>query len=287
MQLRSRNRRDLLAALTLTAALPAAPRAATPLRFGTTPVFLDDQIALLSVWQSYLESRLQRPVVFVQRGTYREIIDLLFSDQLDVAWLCGFPYVIYPERMHLLAVPVYQGAPLYQSYLIVPAHDEATRSIGDLGSRVFAYSDPLSNSGYLVPRAELIRAGHRPEQFFRRTFFTFAHRKVVQAVQVGLANAGAVDGYVWETLVKQQPAATTRVRVAWRSARFGFPPVVARAALPLDEREAVTRALLGMPGSQRGTQLLERLNIEGFAREDPRLFDGIRRLVRLTERGSA
>jgi phosphonate transport system substrate-binding protein len=286
MALRNRNRRRLVAAALLSAAVGRGHAEVPPsaLRFGTTPVFLDDQIALLGVWQRYLESRLQRPVVFVQRGSYREIIDLLLSDAVDVAWVCGFPLVVYASRMRLVAVPAYQGAPLYQSYLIVPEQDRSTLGVTQLGGRVFAYSDPLSNSGFLVPRTELIRAGYRPEQFFRRSFFTFAHRKVVQAVQARLADAGAVDGYVWDTLVKQQPRATAGVRVAWRSPRFGFPPVVARASLPAEAREAVTQALLGMPQSRRGAQLLERLNIDGFQRAELGLFDGIAGLVKLAER---
>ena len=285
--LRIRNRRRFLltaATLPLMAAAPARAAGLTPLRFGTTPVFLNDQIALLGIWKSYLEQRLHRPVVFVQRGSYREIVDLLRSETLDIAWLCGFPFVLYPQRISLVAVPRYQGKPLYQSYLIVPQSDSETSHVSQLSGRVFAYSDPLSNSGYLVPRAELIRAGHRPDQFFRRTFFTFGHRKVVQAVQAGLANAGAVDGYVWDTLVRQQPIETRGLRIAWRSPYFGFPPVVARSSLAKDERDAVTRALLGMRASERGSQLLGKLNIEDFTHASPALFDGIRELVRSVER---
>lgn len=284
--LRDRNRRRLTqagAALALASSVPAV-RSARQLRFGTTPVFLDDQIALLGLWQSYLEARLSQPVVFVQRGTYREVIDLLFSESVDVAWLCGFPFVLYPQRIRLVAVPSYQGRPLYQSYLIVPGADRSTELIVQLRSRVFAYSDPLSNSGYLVPRAELIRAGEVPEQFFRRTFFTFGHRKVVQAVQAGLADAGAVDGYVWDTLLRQQPTAVEGLRIAWRSPHYGFPPVVARASLESDRVQLISEALQNMPRSERGRYLLQRLNIDGFQRADDGLFDGIRALVRIAQR---
>lgn len=61
------------------------------LRIGLTPVFLDDQVAFLSDWRLYLEARLLHPVRFVQRGTYREIMDLLRTDRLDYAWVCGRP----------------------------------------------------------------------------------------------------------------------------------------------------------------------------------------------------
>jgi len=266
----------------------AAVRAAAgALRFGTTPVILDDQIALLGVWQRYLEGRLKRPVQFVQRGSYREILDLLLNGNVDVAWICGYPFVLNEAQLNLVAMPTYQGAPLYQSYLIVPEQDTITTSIVQLPGRVFAFSDPLSNSGHLVPRFQLIEAGKQPTQFFRRSFFTFAHRKVVEAVQVGLADGGAVDGYVWDTLVKQQPTATAGVRVAWKSARFGFPPIVARASLAAEESEAVAAALLGMGGSDAGVQLLRSLNIDGFQRGSVSVFDGIREMVRVSERATA
>jgi phosphonate transport system substrate-binding protein len=285
--LRNRNRRRWLAAAGACVATSAptarVASADVALRFGTTPVFLDDQIALLARWQRHLEDQLVRPVRFVQRASYREIVDLLLSDAIDVAWLCGFPYVVHAQRLALVAVPTYQGAPLYRSYLIVPERDTATTHIAALRGRVFAFSDPLSNSGYLVPRVELLRAGHRPSQFFRRTFFTLGHRKVVEAVRVGLADAGAVDGYVWDTLVRQQPDATRGVRVAWRSPLYGFPPVVARRSMPAQERDAFASALTHMTASPAGASLLERLNLDRFEAGSTALFDGIGRLVQTSE----
>lgn len=255
--------------------------AEAPLRFGTTPVFLDDQLALLATWQAYLGSLLQRPVQFVQRRSYREIGDLLLADALDVAWICGFPYVVLEARLRLIAVPLYQGKPWYRSHLVVPANDTHTRTVVDLRGKVFAYSDPQSNSGYLVPRVELVRAGEAPDRFFRRTFFTFGHRKVVEAVQVGLAQGGAVDGYVWDTLKVQHPEATSGVRVAWQSSLHGFPPIVARRTLPAEEAAQVAAALIAMPESESGRQILQRLNIDGFVPGSPPLFDSIRKGVRL------
>lgn len=284
--LRGRNRRALLGAFIAAGAAGFVRRAgaSAPIRFGTTPVFLDNQIALLGLWQRDLEQRLGRPVQFVQRGSYRGIVDLMLANQVDVAWLCGYPFVVNEGQLTLVAVPTYLGAPLYQSYLIVPDRDAKTTSIHDLRDRVYAFSDPLSNSGYLVPRYELLREGQDPAQFFRRSFFTYAHRKVVEAVQVGLADGGSVDGYVWDTLLKQMPAATAGVRVAWRSARFAFPPVVARTTLPATDRAAIAGALVNMGQSPAGRDVLQRLNIDGFEPGAPSLFDGIREMVRVADR---
>lgn len=259
-------------------------QAAPALRFGTTPVFLNEQIGLLERWQRYLEARLERPVRFVQRGSYREIVDLLLGDGVEAAWLCGHPLVLHEARLTVVAVPRYQGAPLYRSYLIVPAQDTTTRQVVDLKGRVFAYSDPLSNSGFLVPRAEMVAVGANPSAFFRRSFFTFSHRKVIEAVRAGLADGGAVDGYVWDTIAAQQPASVAGLRVAWRSGPYGFPPVVARRNWAAADMQRFGLALRSMSAVSEGNAVLQRLNIEGFDEPAAGQFESIRALLRLTQR---
>ncbi len=279
-------RRRVLAALALvlpfSRAMAQVP-AAKPLRIGLTPVFLDDQAAFLRLWHAYLERRLGQQVVFVQRGSYREVYELLAPGHIEVAWLCAFPYVRLASQLRLVAVPRFQGSPLYHSYLIVPAADTQTRSVLDLRGRVFAYSDPDSNSGCLYPRYVLFSRGEDPKRFFRRTFFTWAHRKVVEAVASGLAQGGAVDSYVWETLAQFHPELTARTRVAARSPEFGHSPFVARTDVAARDFRAVQGVLVGMAEDPEGAALLERLNLEGFTVEKPELYDAVAHMWRVTE----
>jgi phosphonate transport system substrate-binding protein len=252
--------------------------ASPPMQFGLTPVFLDNQPKILWAWQDYLEKQLDRKVVFVQRRTYREIIEGLGRGEIDAAWLCGLPYVEQRERLSLVATPSYQGAPLYRSYLIVPDSDTQTRSWKDLSGGVFAFSDPDSNSGYLYPRWAMQRAGINPEFRFRKYFYAHSHRNVIEAVAAGLAHAGAVDGYVWETLNKVQPGVTERTRVVERSETFGFPPIVSRLGLPQSEVDDLQDALLRMAGDPQGQKILQQLNLDGFVRVQPGLYDSIAKM---------
>lgn len=261
----------------------AADRSA--MRLGLTKVFLDDQVAFLVAWRRYLESRLSRRIEFVQRQAYREIVDPLRDGQLDLAWICGYPFVRHRDRLRLLAVPVFDGAPLYRSYLIVSANDTSIRSLDDLRGNVFAFSDPDSNSGYLYTLYRLRERGATPSAFFSRTFFTWAHRKVVEAVAAGVARGGAVDGYVWETLARRHPELSSRTRIVERSPQFGHPPFVARVNLSQHEFGAMQDVLLGMVRDAEGQSLLRELNLEGFVRGEPRLFDGIAAMMRAVTAG--
>lgn len=253
------------------------------LRFGITAVFLSNQTGLLERWRQYLEQRLDRPVRFVQRNTYREITNELLQGKIDLAWICGYPYVRNQPALSLVAVPRFKGRPEYQSYLIVPSDDQETSGLRDLAGSVFAYSDPDSNSGYLYRQYQLKKENVRDSEFFRRTFFAYGHRNVVEAVAVGLADAGSVDGYVWETLKKHEPELVAQTRVASRSPWFGHPPIVARSDPMDDDMHRVRQVLTEMQNTQRGRRLLEQFNLDGFSVESPSLFQGIAEMMRYVE----
>lgn len=277
------HRRQFLKLISATTALPfgcGAYAQPTVLRIGLTPVFLDDQLDFLKQLRIYFEHQLGRPVNFIQRGSYREIIEMVRTGKIDFAWLCGYPFVRFKREMRLLAVPIYHGKPLYQSYLIVPKEDRDTQSFADLKGKVFAYSDPDSNSGYLYPQYSLLRSGENPSAFFSRSFFTWSHRKVVEAVGVGLAQGGAVDGYVWDTLALVRPELTSATRVAHRSPEFGHPPFVARIRIPDTEYRVMQKVLVEMRNNPEGAMLLKALNLDGFTAGAEHLFDDIAVMAR-------
>ncbi|WP_428623102.1 PhnD/SsuA/transferrin family substrate-binding protein [Sedimenticola sp.] len=261
----------------------AMAEASKTYRIGLTAVILTDQTSFLKAWRDYLSDRLQRPVQFVQRQTYQEVTDLLLSGDLDAAWTCGYPYVRHRDQLKLLGVPLFDGQPLYRAYLIVPVGDTSTRGMGDLKHKVFAYSDPDSNSGYLYPQVNLIGEGIDPRHFFSKSFFTWAHRDVVKAVADGVAQGGSVDGYVWETLSLHEPALTAGTRVVTKSPLFGFPPLVVRKDIDPQHFYALRNALLNMASDSEGRRLLRQLNLDGFSEGEDALFDGVAASVRILE----
>lgn len=247
------------------------------LRIGLTPVILADQVAFLSRWGRYLSARVGCEVSFLARESYQAILDLLFSGQLDAAWICGYPYVRHEPLLALLAVPLYQGQPTYQAYLIRSRNSSAPlNGWADLRGKVLAYSDPLSNSGWLVAQAQLAKAGLGPRDL-KRSFFAHGHRNVAEAVAARLAQAGSIDGYVWETMRQQGMAAVAQTDVVWKSEPHGFPPLVTKRGAAHPFLPQLQHALLSMPEDATGRDLLHALNLTGFNEGASALFDSIRR----------
>jgi phosphonate transport system substrate-binding protein len=270
------------AGLTAVAAIPRRAWADdAPLRFALTPVLLTSDLVMLEELKSYLAQAMERPVHLVSRRTYQEITALLLTRQVDAAWICGYPYVVYQDQLALVAVPLWNGQPLYRSYLIVRDESKAEQ-LEDLAGTVHAFSDPDSNSGYLVTRAALAELGTAPSRFFRQFFYTYGHRNVIRAVSAGLAAGGSVDGYVYDVLRETDHQLVAPTRVIRRSELLGFPPVACPASdagSPLITR--LQQALVNMPNDPHGKAVLAMLRLDGFSVERPELFAGIAAKMRL------
>lgn len=272
--------RLVLVLLLLAGAFNSAQAEYNTIRFGLTAVVAWEDVRRVREWAEYLSARNGRPVRFVQRPTYWEIMKLLQTGDLDFAWICGGPFVQKrdPEFLKLLVVPVYRGKPLYHSLIIVH-RDSPYQEMGDLEGRVFAYSDPQSNSGYLYPQTVLIDQGIRPDSYYRQTLFTFSHAETVEAVADRVADGGAVDSYIWEYLWLTRPEMVGRTRVIQRSPAFGFPPVVVRLDVDDEVVDRMTAALTGMDADPEGGKLLADFKLDGFRTFSSSLFDNIRRMA--------
>lgn len=245
------------------------------IRFGLTPVFLSNDLEVLDKLQAYLAGAIGQEVQLVTQRTYQEVTALLVSGNLEAAWICGYPFMKFRDELDLVATPLWQGRPLYRSYLIVGA-DSPIESFDACGGGIHAFSDPDSNSGYLVTKTYLVERDVSEERFFRKSFFTYGHRNVIRAVASGLADSGSVDGYVWEVMKQTEPELVSRTRVLMKSGWHGFPPVAAAAG----QRQSlafqrIQTALLTMDSDDVGRSVLKRLQLDGFVEAPPGSYDGI------------
>lgn len=229
---------------------------------------------------TYMGRRLGRPIRLFQRSTYAEVNDLLKNREIDLAFVCAGA-LLEGERefgMRALVVPQMRGETVYYSYLIVNRRSRA-KGLEDLRGRSFAFSDPLSNSGRLVPVYQLAVRGETPERFFSRTVFTYSHDNSILAVADGLVDGAAVDSLVYDYLRARNPEAVAETRIIARWGPYGIPPVAVHPDLDPDLRRTLKEFLLAMHADPEGKRILDRLLIDRFVDADPNLFRSIRQMA--------
>jgi phosphonate transport system substrate-binding protein len=219
-------------------------------------------------------------VQLVQRKTYEEVNELFPKGQIDLAFICTGPFAASREKFgfEALATPQVRGQPFYQSYLIVPK-DSPYQQLEDLKGRVFAFTDPDSNTGAMVPQFWLAQLGEIPESFFSKTIFTYSHDNSILAVAKGLVDAAAVDGHQWEYFERFSPTYTSKTRVIRKSQPFGSPPLVASARLKDEVRSKIQELVLSMHTDPDGRRILENLLIDRFVAPQEEWYEPARAMI--------
>ena len=227
----------------------------------------------------YIGAKLGREIEFVQRKTYVEINELLARGQIDMAFICSGPYALGKEKygLELLATPQVQNSHFYQSYLIVNKNS-MFQSMADLRGGVFAFTDPDSNSGKLVPTVWLAQMGEKPETFFRKTIYTYSHDNAILAVAKELVDGAAVDGLIWEYFHQKNPIFTSKTRVIRKSEPYGIPPIVASKFLTLRLKTLIRQELFSMHQDPQGQKILHELLIDRFISPRDEWYDSIRKI---------
>ncbi len=229
----------------------------------------------------FLGEELGRSTQMIQRPTYAAVNELVRTGQVDMAFVCTRAYVEGHDAfgMELLAVPQIQNESVYHAYIIVSTKSDIY-SLADLRGHNFAFTDPLSNTGHLVPLYLLFKMGEKPDTFFARTTFTYSHDNSIHSVAEGLLDAAAVDSLVYDQLVKQEPSIAEKTRIIYRSPPYGAPPVVVHPNLNPELKDALQQQLLHLHETREGQQILGRLAIDRFVLPDDRAYDTIRTMIK-------
>ncbi len=217
----------------------------------------------------------------MQRRTYAEVNSLLAAGKVDIAYVCSGAYVLGNDEfgMEILAVPVVNGKPVYYSYILTH-RDSAIKSFNDLKGHRFAFTDPDSNTGYLVPSYMVTQRGETPESFFRETFFTYSHDDSIRAVADGLADGAAVDSLIWDYFKTIDPLLTSRTRIISKSPPYGIPPFVVHPELDRTLKERLRNIVFALHKDEKAAPLLRQLQIDRFVAGEDSMYATVREMRR-------
>jgi phosphonate transport system substrate-binding protein len=198
-----------------------------------------------------LEKDLRVRVKHVTSTDYRGTIEALKFRKAEIGHLGPKSYVEASANNYANVEPIAQlqlanGSLGYRSCLVVHA-DSDMFSPEDTAGKTFAFNDPNSTSGYLVPSAFfMMEMGIDPQKHFSKVIFSGSHEASILAVanrKVEVASTNLPDV---QQLTRESKVARGTLRVIWVSKLIPNDPVVVRKDLPPSLKAAVQESLLSM-----------------------------------------
>jgi len=210
--------------------------------------------------------------------SYAAVVEALCAGNADIGWLHTFSYLLAHEKcgVEVVAATVRRGRSYYTGQIIARA-DSGIETLQDLKGKIMCWVDPLSTSGYVIPRVMLQAAGIDPDADFARTVIAGSHNNVAVAVYNGDCDAGATYVDARDRVVDQFPDIKEKTKVIAESPPIPNDTVSLRKGLPPEVREAVKKALLKMATTEEGRQALYNVyRIEGLQEVDDTFYDAFR-----------
>lgn len=213
-------------------------------------------------------------------------IDEFAEKQVDVAFICGLPYVRMasqdPCLVELLVAPVligerYLHKPIYFSDVIVH-RDSPYTSFDDLGGCVWAYNERVSHSGCNLVCYSLLERGKSPD-YFGKTVKSGSHMRSLEMVLEGEADAAAIDSHLSDIVRSRNEVLTGRLRVVDVLGPSSIPPVVVSKRLDKELKCRLREELISMHLDNCGVEVLRGGLIERFVAVEDEDYGNIREML--------
>ncbi len=214
----------------------------------------------------YIGTKLGSPVEMVQKENYDEMDGLLEHGDVHVAFICSGPYVKDHSKFgaELLVAPQSYGQPFYNAYIIVHK-DSSIKDMAGLKGKRFAFTDPKSNTGKIVPAYMIAKEFNAtPEKFFGEVLYTRSHDKSVEAVAKKVVEGASIDSLIYDYAAKKNPVYTSQTKIIKRSPSYGIPPLVVRKEMDPVLKNKIKNILLNMHNDPEGKAILSGIMVDKF-----------------------
>jgi phosphate/phosphite/phosphonate ABC transporter binding protein len=163
------------------------------LSFGLVPPssFVDVEPRLNALLR-WIGDRVGAVIVRRRVESYDQLVRLVRIGAVDIAWLPPIPFArLDEERLVRSLVCAERGGHDQYVSVIVARVSSPFHTLRDLQGARIGWVDPLSATGYVVPRMRLAARFASPSSIFAAESFFGSHAAVVRAVLKGLVDVGA------------------------------------------------------------------------------------------------
>lgn len=242
----------------------------------------------------HMSKKLGMPVEIVEANGYGTAVEALRSGKLDICNSSPMPYLVAQAKIGVvpLVVPAMaDGSPSTYYSIFITHPGSGIKSLDDVKKRAasitFAFADPASTSGHLIPRAKLETMGIDAEKHFKRVIFASNHTASVLTVKSGKVEVAAVTKTLLERMVRDGRIKADEVVTLWQSPPMHQSVIYTRKTLDSALREEIVKCFVTLatdrPDIWKGMRAMSTSTAVGYVPANDAMFDEFREIARRIE----
>ncbi|MBD2625948.1 phosphonate ABC transporter substrate-binding protein [Trichormus variabilis] len=243
------------------------------------------------IWEPFAAAMSQEigiPIKPFYVTQYAAVIEAMRFGKVQVAWLGGKPYIQAAKVADAEAfaqVVSEDGTKGYYSHLIAnkdnPITAKAIAAGGDkyvienASKLTFAFNDPSSTSGFLVPSYYIFaKNGIDPKKAFKRLIFAGNHEACALAVANKQIDVATISNEVLSRLESTNPTARQKLEVIWQSPLIPSDPIAYRRDLPANLKKKFQNFFY----NYKDAKILAPMKVSSFVKAEDKNWHTIREL---------
>jgi phosphonate transport system substrate-binding protein len=232
---------------------------------------------------SHLEKTLGIKVEPFSASDYAGIITAMAHKHIDFAYFGPKSYVEASAHANAQALALElnkDGAKGYYG-IIITKKGSGIKTLEQAinHGKTFAFTDPNSTSGCLVPSVLFYRDLKKPpEKLFKEVSFSGSHGASILAVKNGKIEVASTNNIDMDRMIEKGAVSRDDFNFIWRSELIPGAPMCGRKDLPDSLKAAFTGALMSFNFDKAG---IAKVQNGGYAPVDDKTYDVVRYMKRL------
>jgi phosphonate transport system substrate-binding protein len=166
---------------------------------------------------------------------YNATIEAMRASKVDVALMGAFGYVLAttqaPVEAFAVTVTKANNSPDYHSIIIARKDEGDLTSLDSLKGHTFAFVDPSSTSGSLMPKAAMMDSHIVPENDLKKVIYSGGHDASIIAVAESKVDAASVADRIYANACAKKVVDCSKIKVIWTSPAIPNDPLFYRKAI--------------------------------------------------------
>jgi phosphonate transport system substrate-binding protein len=211
---------------------------------------------------------------------YNATIEALRANKVDAALMGAFGYVLAttqaPVEAFAVTVTKASNSPDYHSIIIARKEEADLTSLDSLKGHTFAFVDPSSTSGSLMPKAAMMDNHIVPEKDLKKVIYSGGHDASIIAVAEGKVDAASVADRIYAGACEKKAIDCSKIKVIWTSPSIPNDPLFYRKALSASMKKKIADAFYGIHDLTFG----EMGTVASFAPTTDATYDVVRNIAK-------